>query len=531
MTQQSTFFATLQKQSQSLLDNGLANNQDAQPFFFKAGPLHLDLSRQIINNDILDTCISYAQETDLAGHLEKLFNGSIVNPTEKRAALHWLLRSSKPKPGLEQEFNLIQTTRESMTAFATSILHGQYTPETNTLITDVINLGVGGSDLGPRLAYNALRQHHNHLKVHFVANIDGNDLHDVLQHLNPKTTFFIVTSKTFSTLETLENTKAAIQWLEHSGVSEPGRHFAAATSKPERAAAFGIDTNRIFPMWDWVGGRYSLLSSVGLALMLGIGPKAFNAIRHGAKAIDEHVENTPFKENAAFLQAITGLINNNSLNILNHAVIAYDSRLELLPAYLQQLEMESNGKSVNHDGQQLHYNTCPVLWGGAGTNTQHSFHQLLHQGTLKANIDFLMPIKQEHGLPQHQAYLQANCLAQAEALLHGKNLDQVKQELQDQGLDASEIDFLAPHKVIQGNKPCTIIGYNTLKPEVLGALIALYEHKVFIQSHFWNINPFDQWGVELGKQLCDPVYQAISTNNVQADDPRTQRWVDLIQQD
>ena len=528
MTQNSDFFSDLRQDAKKLLQQGLAQNSDAQKLFLKAGPLQLDLSRQVLNQKIIQSCLSHASSTSLRNQLNALFSGGTVNPTEKRPALHWLLRSSSAKPGLEQEFQEIQDTLKSMGTFADNVIEGRYVAHDNIPIKNVINLGVGGSDLGPRLAYKALKPYQNHIQALFVANIDGNDLLDQMRDLDARETLFIVTSKTFSTLETLENTKVAQQWLQSKGVQNPGAHFAAATSRPDRAADFGIEESRIFPMWDWIGGRYSLLSSVGLALMLSIGPTNFNRIRQGADSIDQHVQQAPLESNAAFLQAISGLVTTNGLNILNHAVIAYDSRLELLPSYLQQLEMESNGKSVDLQGEQVDYATCPVLWGGAGTNTQHSFHQLLHQGTLKTNIDFLLPIGQDHGLANHQAYLQANCLAQAEALLHGKTYEQVVKELQDQGLGQEEIETIAPHKVIHGNKPCTIIGYNTLTPEVFGALIALYEHKVFIQSHFWNINPFDQWGVELGKQLCDPVYQALIDPSVQSEDPRTQRWADFI---
>lgn len=524
------FFADLRKHASASMKAGLANKPLHQDVLVDAGLLSLDLSRQPLTQDLLTLCIKEAEVNGLPQHIQNLFAGEKVNPTEDRAALHWLLRAlpgSAPAQ-LAQQQDAISITTQAMDTFARQVIDGQYHAHPGTPIQTVVNLGVGGSDLGPRLAYDALKQHHNHLNVEFVANIDGLDLTDTLHQLDPHSTLFIVTSKTFSTLETLENTKAATAWLQAAGISNPGAHFAAATSRPDRAAEFGINESRIFPMWDWVGGRYSLLSSVGLALLLGIGPEAFARIKAGAQHMDQHFQTAPLSSNAPFVQAMAGLVAVNGLDIKNHAVIAYDSRLNLLPNYLQQLEMESNGKSVKLDSTAIDYATCPVIWGGVGTNTQHSFHQLLHQGPLATNIDFLMPMGQTHGLPDHQAYLQANCLAQAEALLHGKSMTQVQTELRAEGLRAEEIAILAPHKVIQGNKPCTIIGYETLSAQVLGALIALYEHKVFVQAHFWQINPFDQWGVELGKQLCQPAYEAISQSAVSAKDPRTQRWIDRL---
>lgn len=527
----SSFMHALSQQAQQKLEHGLADAINTERFFVSAGLLQIDLSRQVLNQELLETCLGFGSTIKLEESIASLFSGKTVNPTEQRPALHWLLRAEKKDitPELHDKYDQIQTTFESMRTFCSSVITGEYTASPNTPITDIVNLGVGGSDLGPRLAYDALKNSHNHLNVHFVANIDGNDLYDILNKLKPESTLFVVTSKTFSTLETLENTKAATEWLKHAGISSPGTHFTAATSRPDKADLFGIDPSRIFPMWDWVGGRYSLLSSVGLALMLGIGPKAFDEIRQGARDIDDHVRTTPLERNAAFLQAIVGLIAVNGLGVLNHGVIAYDSRLNLLPAYLQQLEMESNGKSVNLQGEKIDYATCPVIWGGVGTNTQHSFHQLLHQGTLQANIEFLLPLSQDHELDQHQAYLQANCLAQADALVHGKSLDQIRQELLEQKTAEDDIELLAPHKMIPGNRPCSIIGYDILDPATLGAIIALYEQKVYLQSCFWNINPFDQWGVELGKQLCEPLFQTITTPGSTTKDPRTQRWIKLLQ--
>jgi len=503
-----------------------------QSLFFAAGPLQFDFHHQYIGKTLLEYFVTEAKSNGLNDKIQSLFNGGHVNPTEDRPALHWLLRANKEQvpANLVTEYQQIQATAQLMTHFADSVINGDYIASADTPIKHIINLGVGGSDLGPRLAYSALKAYHNDLQVHFVANVDGHDFVDTVQNLDPNSCLFVVTSKTFSTLETLENTKAAYNWLQTCGIKTPGAHFAAATSRPDKAAEFGIEESRIFPMWDWVGGRYSLLSSVGLALLLGIGSKAFADIKKGAQSIDTHFQNTEYEHNAPFLHAMAGITSVNGLGIKNHAVIAYDSRFELLPSYLQQLEMESNGKSVDLNGNKIDYNTCPILWGGVGTNTQHSFHQLLHQGTIQSNIDFLLPLEQDHGLPEHQAYLQANCFAQVEALTHGKTLQQVKAELKTQGLDQKEIDALAPHKVIAGHKTCTIIGYKKLSPEVLGAVIAFYEHKVFVQAHFWNINPFDQWGVELGKQLCDPVFKALQDDLVPAASQNTQRWIDFIHQ-
>jgi len=501
-------------------------------FFCEGGSLTLDITKQVIDQGLLERFTLQAQLSQLPKHIETLFNGGVVNTTEQRPALHWLLRTQQlpSSTKLESEFSLVQSTRQRMEIFCQSVIDGEYQSAAGKAFDTVVNLGVGGSDLGPRLAIHALDRYANHLDIHFVANIDGNDILNCLAELDPATTLFVATSKTFGTLETIENAKVAWDWLEANTIDQPARHFVAATSRPDRAEAFGIAPDVIFPMWDWIGGRYSMLSSVGLSIMLGIGVKNFNALRAGAEGMDKHFQEAPLAQNLPFLQAVVGIISVNGLGWQNHAIIGYDSQLELFPAYLQQLEMESNGKSIDLESQPIEYQTCPIVWGGTGTNTQHSFHQLLHQGRVRSNIDFLMPIRQEHNLKSHQSYLQANCIAQAQALLHGKSIAEVRQELEVEGVSTASITKLAPHKQIKGNKPCSIIGFDRLTPQTLGALIALYEHKVFVQAHFWNINPFDQWGVELGKQLCLPVAEEINRHdlNHQYPEPTANRWIQII---
>lgn len=533
----SVFFKQIRPLLQHIIQKGLVHQFDQEPtrtarFFLEAGPLTVDISKQPINNELIQLFTEYASQTQFTQKRDALFNGSPINTTENRAVLHWLLRSAAPD-NLTQEKQEVESTLIKMKQFVEAVTSGKWQSATGQKIKHIVNLGVGGSDLGPRLALGALAEFRTNLDLHFVANIDGYDLSNTLESLNPHETLFVITSKTFTTLETLENAKAAKAWLAAADILDVSQHFVAATSRPDSAQQFGIASDNIFPMWDWVGGRYSLLSSVGLSVMLGIGYDNFEALALGAQQIDHHFQTTELENNVPFMLAVVGISAVNGLDMQNHAVISYDSRLELFSNYLQQLEMESNGKSVNLNGEAIDYMTCPIVWGGIGTNTQHSFHQLLHQGKVESNVDFLMPTAIEANnkanLKTHTENLQANCLAQAQALLVGKNVQQVTSELQAQGLNAESIAKLAPHKVISGNRPSTIIGYHDMSPKVLGALIALYEHKVFVQSHFWDINAYDQWGVELGKKLSTPVYDGIHSKKLPINvDPSTQAWIQRL---
>ena len=396
-------------------------------------------------------------------------------------------------------------------------------------VTDVVNIGIGGSDLGPRMVTTALRDFTSGgIRCHFVSNIDDADLATTLAELKPETTLFIVSSKSFSTLETLQNARAAKQWLAAVAErdSDYARHFLAVTANPERAASFGIAADNILPMWDWVGGRYSLWSAVGLPIAFSLGMEGFNDLRDGAAAMDEHFRQAPLADNLPVLLGLLGIWYLNYHAAASHAVLPYLQRLELFPAYLQQLEMESNGKSVRTDGRAVDYATAPVIWGAVETNGQHSFHQLLHQGTRFIPVDFITALAPAAGDDRH-AWLLANCLAQARALMIGKSAEAARRELLEQGVSDAEAARLAPHKALPGNRPSSLLLLDRLDPRHLGALIALYEHKVYVQSVFWGINAFDQYGVELGKVMSEGIHVALSGGDAGNLDVATRAAIDL----
>ena len=412
-----------------------------------------------------------------------------------------------------------------------SIHDGIWTGYSGARITDVVNIGIGGSDLGPRMVTQALKPYHTgHVTCHFVSNVDGSDISDTLTGLNPATTLFIVASKTFTTQETLMNATTARQWiLDATGdQASVAKHFIAVSSHVERVKAFGIHTHHCLQMWDWVGGRYSLWSTIGLPIALAVGMPQFLELLAGANAMDQHFYEAPIKANAPALAGLIGAWYHNDHGTASHAILPYDQHLSLLPDYLQQADMESNGKSVHRDGTAVHGQTGPVIWGNVGTNGQHAFHQLLHQGTQVIPVDFILPLNAHHDLPEHHAALAANCLAQAQALMCGKPLAQARQELLESGYSEAEADTLAPHKVIAGNKPSTMIYCHQLTPTTLGALVAFYEHKIFTQGVLWQIHSFDQWGVELGKQLGKPILEAINHGTPIESDTATQKMIALL---
>ena len=471
----------------------------AESLTFNHDDLYLDISKEFVTQAVIKTWLQVADQIKIPEGIDALFNGTQVNQTEQRSALHWLLRTPTPMApdNLNSAASTIETTLASMAKFTDQIHSGHWKNQWNQPITDVVNIGVGGSDLGPRMCTHALRHHSLDLiNIHFVSNIDGEDLARLQQALNPTTTLFIVTSKSFGTLETLTNAQSAKAWIQGAGVTEIHKHFVAVSSAVEKATEFGIQEAQIFPMWAWVGGRYSLWSAAGLSIMLAIGSDQFQALLAGAHAMDEHFKSTELGNNLPFLLAALSVYHTNGFGHTNRAIIPYDESLYYLPSYLQQLEMESNGKSVTRTGEPITYQTSPVIWGGVGSNTQHSFHQLLHQGTLTCPVDFLLPLQPNHDLDEHHKYLVANCLAQSQALMLGRS---------EPGL--------APHQFVPGNKPSTLILYEKMTPKTLGALIALYEHKTYVASLFWNINAFDQWGVELGKCLANPIALAMDGNS------------------
>jgi glucose-6-phosphate isomerase len=479
-----------------------------------AAGLRLDYSKNFIDNDLHESLLTLSEQAGLAAAINALLDGGIVNNTEKRPALHTALRSPKPVIAADA----IAKALAQMEELVNKIHSGEWRGYSNETITDVVNIGIGGSDLGPQMATHTLTPFHTgHVKLHFVSNVDPSCLQDLLKTLNPARTLFIVASKSFTTLETLENAKAAREWMQQFAPGNAGEnnatahHFVAVSSAVNKAQAFGIAAENILPMWDWVGGRYSLWSAIGLPIALAIGMEQFNALRAGAFAMDEHFCNAPHAQNMPVTLGLLGFWYRAFWNASSHVILPYDHYLRYFPDYMQQLDMESNGKCVTRNGDNLTYGSGPVIWGSVGTNGQHSFHQLLHQGTHFIPADFILTLQSQHKTCKEQhKHLLANGLAQSQALMCGKSRETVEAELLAQGMSENEIAFLAPHKIIPGNRPSNLITIDELTPATLGALIALYEHKVYVQSVLWDINPFDQWGVELGKQLSGPIFSALS---------------------
>jgi glucose-6-phosphate isomerase len=501
-----------------------------QKFSLQAAGLFLDYSKNNITSKTMELLLQLAQEANLTTKIEAMFTGKTINATENRAVLHTALRNPKNDPINVDGINImpeIHNALKSVLECAEQIRNGNWLGYSGKKITDVVNIGIGGSDLGPAMVVNALLPYKiNTINCHFVSNVDGSHISETLKYLNPETTLFIVASKTFTTQETLCNADTAKEWLEQKATNKKAslRHFIAVTAKPKKAEEFGIAKQNIFPFWDWVGGRYSLWSAIGLSIAIAIGTENFKAFLTGANEMDNHFRHTPFAANMPVIMALTGIWQINFSHTKSYAILPYDQYLSLLPAYLQQLEMESNGKSVDIHGQTLDYATSPIIWGGVGTNGQHAFHQLLLQGTQKIPIDFIIPINSHNQIGSHHLYLFANCLAQSQALMYGKTHEEAEQELLASGVSNAIAKELAQHKAISGNNPSNTIVVDKITPKTLGALIALYEHKVFVQGIIWNINSFDQWGVELGKQLAQkiiPQLQNISPNKEQLSDSST----------
>ena len=469
----------------------------------------LDYSRNLLTGSALGHLLELADARQLGAWREALFSGLPVNSTEGRAAMHMALRAT---PGDVFRVNgqdvmpAVVRERERMLDLASRLHSGEFRGHGGAPITDVVNIGIGGSDLGLVMISEALRPMlAPNIRLHFVSNIDGSELADTLARVEPGRTLFIVCSKSFSTLETQLNANAARDWFVGRVSREAvARHFVAVSVNGPAMDAFGISEELRFPIWDWVGGRYSLWSSIGLALAIGLGPDTFEQLLGGAEAMDRHFVEAAFPENMPAMLALTGIWNRNFLGMDNHAVLPYSRRLHRLPAYLQQLEMESNGKSVTRNGVRVSWDTAPVLWGEPGSNGQHSFFQLLHQGTVRASLDLILPA--DAGMDdEHRLHNQANALAQAEAFAQGYDGDAVRADLRERGLREEAVEALVPHKLHPGRRPCNLLLLRDLKPATLGSLIALYEHKVFVQGVVWGINSFDQWGVELGKQMAGDV--------------------------
>ncbi len=487
-----------------------------QRFSLDSCGLLLDHSKNLIDERGLELLIQLAEQARLHESIAALYSGEQVNASEGRAALHTALRSPIGRRLLVDGKDLIPEVHRvlnQVTELVSRIHSGLWRGYSEKPIKEVVNIGIGGSFLGPQLVSEALRPFTQRgVRCHYLANIDGSEFRELTARLDPETTLFIVSSKSFGTLETLKNTLAARDWYLAMGGPEEElhRHFIAVTSNRKAAIEFGIGEENIFPMWDWVGGRYSLWSAIGLPIALAIGVSNFKELLAGAYAMDQHFTQAPLAENMPVLMALLGIWYTNFWGAQSHAILPYDHYLRNFTKHLQQLDMESNGKSVRQDGSALDIATGPIIWGGVGCNGQHAYHQLLHQGRLLVPADFIVPVNSYNPLSDHHQWLFANCLSQAQALMQGKTREEAEAELRGKGLSEAEVQRLAPHKVIPGNRPSNILVMNRIAPFELGALVALYEHKVFVQSAIWGINAFDQWGVELGKEMGKEVYQRLT---------------------
>ncbi len=473
----------------------------------KANGILLDYSKNLLMADTVRLLVALAREAGVEQWRAKMFEGRKINNTEGRAVLHVALRNSLDKPirvDGEDVMPAVGKVLKQMREFSDAVRSGAWKGHTGKPIADVVNIGIGGSDLGPVMVSEALRPYHQDgLRVHFVSNVDGTHIAETLRGLTAETTLFIVASKTFTTQETITNARSARDWLvEALSEAAVARHFVALSTNAAAVSAFGIDVANMFAFWDWVGGRYSLWSAIGLPIAVAVGMDRFEELLAGGRDMDEHFRITPLEANLPVLLAMIGIWNANFLGADTYAVLPYDQYLHRLPAYLQQADMESNGKSVTRDGEPVGYTTGPVLFGEPGTNGQHSFYQLLHQGTKIVPCDFLAPAQSHNPIGEHHRILLSNFFAQTEALMKGKTPAEARADLEAQGLTPAEIEFLLPHKVFAGNRPTNSILFPKLDPHTLGMLIALYEHKIFVQGIVWQINSFDQWGVELGKQLA-----------------------------
>jgi len=480
----------------------------------------LDYSKNRITQDTLAQLLQLARTCDVPGWITRMFSGDIINHTEHRAVLHVALRNRSNRPIKVQGQDVmpeVNAMLKKMRDFSEQVRCGKWRGFSGEKITDIVNIGVGGSDLGPVMATEALHPYASReLRIHFVSNVDENHVTDVLETLNPQTTLFIVVSKTFTTQETLTNAETARDWfLSHNPDSAAiSQHFVAVSDNTTAASKFGINPDNTFKMWDWVGGRYSMWSAVGLAIVCAIGMDNFELLLQGAHDMDEHFRTAPLDKNMPVILALLGIWYNNFFNAQTYAVLPYDQHLRYLPNYLQQADMESNGKRVDRDGKPVDYTTGPIVFGSVGNNGQHAFYQLMHQGKKLIPADIIAAACDVKSLPKHHNILMANVFAQAEAFMRGKTEAEAREELQTEGLSGEALENLLPYKVFTGNKPSNLIMFRTLDPRTLGRLIALYEHKFFVQGIIWNINSFDQWGVELGKQLAKTVLGELQDDEV-----------------
>lgn len=497
-------------------------------FNLKWNDFLIDYSKNIINQETLQLLLELADEVGLKSAIADYFDGAIINQTENRAVLHTALRAKESAIINVEGNNVVSEIYEvkrKIKEFTTEVISGERTGYTGKQFTDVVNIGIGGSDLGPAMAVEALQFYKNQLNVHFVSNVDGDHVNEIIKKLNPETTLFVIVSKTFTTQETLTNSETIRKWfLSKDFGTTPediAKHFVAVSTNIQKVTEFGINPNNVFPMWDWVGGRFSLWSAVGLTISLAVGYDNFDELLQGANEMDEHFKTADFDKNMPVILALLSVWYNNFFGAESEALIPYTQYLQKLAPYLQQGTMESNGKSVGRDGKPVNYQTGTIIWGEPGTNAQHAFFQLIHQGTKLIPADFIGFITPLYGDNDHHDKLMSNFFAQTEALMHGKSGEQVQAEFDEQGVSEEKAKFLLPFKIFSGNKPTNTILIQKLSPKTLGSLIALYEHKIFVQGIIWNIFSFDQWGVELGKQLANSILEEINTKTVKSHDSST----------
>jgi len=496
------------------------DSQRFKKFSLRLDDLLLDFSKNRITPKTMTLLFDLARESCVKDAIQAMFNGQKINNTENRAVLHIALRNRTNRPIWVDGIDVMPDVNRvlaKMRRFSETVRSGEWQGYSGKAITDIVNIGIGGSDLGPKMVTQALTPYIKPgLTLHFVSNVDGTDIAETLKQVSPETTLFLIASKTFTTQETMTNAYTARQWFLESAPSNEAiaLHFAALSTNSSAVTAFGIDSNNMFEFWDWVGGRYSLWSAIGLSIALGIGMDNFEALLGGAHAVDNHFQNTPFEENLPVVMALLGIWYNNFFSAQSHAILPYDQYLARFPAYFQQGDMESNGKRITKDGQSVDYTTGPIIWGESGTNGQHAFYQLIHQGTKLIPCDFIAPVQSQNPLGEHQAILISNFLAQTEALMKGKTPTEARAELEKSDISGKELDWLSKAKSFEGNKPTNTIFFKKLTPETLGKLIALYEHKIFVQGVIWQINSFDQMGVELGKVLAKAILPELADNEL-----------------
>ena len=488
-----------------------------EKFTLKLDDILVDYSKNIINQETIDLLLELAKEVELESAIDSMFRGDRINQTEGRSVLHTALRNKSGESVFADGEDVMPNVKKvlsQMKSFSDKLISGEWKGYTGKAITDIVNIGIGGSDLGPLMVCEALKPYHKNITPHFVSNVDGTHIAEVTKHLNPETTLFIIASKTFSTQETMTNAESAKTWFMNNSNNkgDVAKHFVAVSTNTKSVTAFGIAPENMFVFWDWVGGRYSLWSSIGLSIACTIGYENFDELLKGAYRADQHFQKTPFEKNIPVILALLGVWYVNFFDASSEAILPYDQYLHRFAAYFQQGNMESNGKSVDRSGNGVHYQTGPVIWGEPGTNGQHAFYQLIHQGTKIIPCDFIAPAISQNPLSDHHDKLLSNYFAQTEALMMGKTEEEVEAELKAQGFSTEDIHFHKPYRVFSGNKPTNSIMFKKLDPQTLGSLIALYEHKIFVQGIIWNIFSFDQWGVELGKVLAKKILPELSSS-------------------